>query len=497
MPTLFMKLTHEDKVLRPNALRALVLGEATVGFTLDIGLNYYRGMPLSSVEKLEITIDGSPVARELMLFEYNEKLFMPDQLGLAFTEFWDIKHDLRVRVYNGGLADGEHEVSVLLHLRNVYMQFGPGAYGMVDGSASRLLTLEKCPAAAQKSVIDATTGVRPPREDGVSSHTIGTIEQAVSLYGFEERLVDVPEYGLADMFAELNSLGVRKYELIGSMVFSQYPHPTRAEIAAVRALSEEYGVEINSYGGYLDKGRITGHDADDADLMLDITADLMTARDLGAKYLRSGDIPLHLFEASAAMAQRYGVRIGIEVHAPHKPSDPSIQAMLAKMDELDSPFLGFVPDFGCFIERPAQPALDRHIANGAKPELLDYVIAHRHDGVDEAGMQAKIAEMGGGEAEKWAISEMFGFLSFGPADIDGFKSLLHRVQYFHSKFYHVTEDLTDPQIPVQKLLAAIVESGFSGVLLSEYEGHAFHLDDAHEQLARHLRLEQKVLADLV
>ena len=104
--------------------------------------------------------------------------------------------------------------------------------------------------------------------------------------------------------------------------------------------------------------------------------------------------------------------------------------------------------------------------------------------------------MGGGEPEKLAISEMYGFLSFGPADIEGFKTLLHRVQYFHSKFYHVTEDLTDPQIPVEKLLAAIVESGFEGVLLSEYEGHAFHLDDAHEQLERHLRLEQRILRGL-
>ncbi len=326
---------------------------------------------------------------------------------------------------------------------------------------------------------------------------IGTIEQAVSLYGFEERFVDVPEYGVEEMFIELNQLGVDKCELIGSMVFDQYPRPKATEIAAVLAAAGKYGITVNSYGGYLDKGKISGHDATDADLMLDITADLMTAHDLGATYLRSGDIPLHLLEASAAMAERYGVRIGIEIHAPHKPSDASVQAMLAKMDEIDSPYLGMVPDFGCFIERPAQPALDRHIANGANPELLNYVIENRHAGLDEAGMQARIAEMGGGEAEKWAISEMFGFLSFGPADIEGFKTLLHRVQYFHSKFYHVTEDLTDPQIPVEKLLAAIVESGFEGVLLSEYEGHAFHLDDAHEQLARHLKLEQKILTGLV
>ncbi len=141
---------------------------------------------------------------------------------------------------------------------------------------------------------------------------------------------------------------------------------------------------------------------------------------------------------------------------------------------------------------PAQPAIDRHLANGARQELIDYVIEHRHDGLDEPGMQAQIASMGGGVAEKAAVSEFFGFLSFGPADVEGgFTTLLHRTQYFHSKFYHVTEDLQDPQIPVERLLEAIVKSGFEGILLSEYEGHAFHLDDAHEQLERHLRSSRR------
>lgn len=143
MPTLFMKLPHEDKVLRPDALRELTLEGQTVGFTLDIGLNYYRGLPLSAVEELEVTVDGEAIPAGRMLFEYNEKLFMPEQLALAWTEFWGIKRDLHLRVYGDPLADGEHEVGVRLILRNVYMQFGPGAYGMVDGSATRTLTLQK------------------------------------------------------------------------------------------------------------------------------------------------------------------------------------------------------------------------------------------------------------------------------------------------------------------------------------------------------------------
>jgi len=143
MPTLFMKLVHEDKVLRPQALRVLRLGEETVGYSLDIGLNYYRGLPLSAVEKLELSVDGQAVPEHLMLFEFNEKLFQIDHLAQAWTEFWSIKKDLRLKVFNGGLAQGEHEVALRLELRNVSMRFGPGVYGMIDGSATRTLTLCK------------------------------------------------------------------------------------------------------------------------------------------------------------------------------------------------------------------------------------------------------------------------------------------------------------------------------------------------------------------
>jgi len=140
MPTTYMRLGFEDKVLRPDALRPLVLTKP-VGFSLDIGLNYYRGLPLSAIEDFELVVDGERIPDGLLLFEYNRKLFPLDQVRLAFTEFWSVKKDLRVLVYNGGLEPGRHTVDLTLHLRNVYMQFAPGVWGMVDGSMTRELEL--------------------------------------------------------------------------------------------------------------------------------------------------------------------------------------------------------------------------------------------------------------------------------------------------------------------------------------------------------------------
>jgi hypothetical protein len=141
MPTSYLKLPYTEVVLRPGALQPLVLAAGSVGFTLDIGLNYYRGLPLSAVEEFELTVDGERIPDHLLLFEYDRKLFMPNQLSAAAWEFWSIKKPLRVRAFNGGLADGEHSVDVRLILRSVYMQFAPGVWGLIDGSASQTLEL--------------------------------------------------------------------------------------------------------------------------------------------------------------------------------------------------------------------------------------------------------------------------------------------------------------------------------------------------------------------
>ena len=142
MSTSYLKLPHEAKVLRDDALRQLCLNGATVGFVLHVGLNYYRGLPLSAIERFQITIDGAVVPEHLILVEHNDKLFAVDQLPLAFTEFWGVKRDLHVRVYNGGLAAGEHHVTVGIDLRCIYMELAPGIWGMIDGSAERDLMLQ-------------------------------------------------------------------------------------------------------------------------------------------------------------------------------------------------------------------------------------------------------------------------------------------------------------------------------------------------------------------
>jgi hypothetical protein len=138
-----MKLGFVDQVIREEGFYNLTLNGRTVGVNIDLGLNYYRGLAVSCIEKLEVAIDGQVIAPELMLFNLEGKKWSVDKLPLLFEEYWGIKKTAHLQIFNNGLTEGEHEVKVTLQLRNPYMKFAPLTYGGVDSSCSKRIVLKE------------------------------------------------------------------------------------------------------------------------------------------------------------------------------------------------------------------------------------------------------------------------------------------------------------------------------------------------------------------
>jgi hypothetical protein len=176
------------------------------------------------------------------------------------------------------------------------------------------------------------------------------------------------------------------------------------------------------------------------------------------------------------------------------PSDPFTQAMVAALKAADAQWLGICPDFGCFIEGPSPAAYAAYTARGARPELLDHIVAAINAGAERDQVAAQVAARGGGPAEAQAIEDWFGFMGWEPADVTGFKALLPYCRYFHGKFYSIDAAGEESIIPHAALLGAIADHGFDGVVLTEYEGWQFGCDDAEEQVRRHLAMSRRILA---
>lgn len=141
MPTKFSRLGFEKRVIRPDGFYNILLNRKQVGFNLDLRINYYRGLPLSCVQKLEVEVDGEKIPEHLMQFQLREKVFTISELPNMYREYWGSKTPAHLLIYNYGLEPGEHDVNVTLEFKSPYMDFGPGEYGIIDGSAEERLQL--------------------------------------------------------------------------------------------------------------------------------------------------------------------------------------------------------------------------------------------------------------------------------------------------------------------------------------------------------------------
>jgi hypothetical protein len=109
-------------MLDDDALRA-----ADDGFELDVHLNWYRSLPLSSVKTLELTVNGERIPRDAISFAVNGSDYTLDELAERWDEIWFVLDAATLRVRGLPIAAGDDaEVSLRLGNRIPYILIGPG-----------------------------------------------------------------------------------------------------------------------------------------------------------------------------------------------------------------------------------------------------------------------------------------------------------------------------------------------------------------------------------
>lgn len=108
-------------MLDDDALRA-----TDDGFELDVHLNWYRSLPLSSVKTVELTVDGEGVSRDDIRFAVNGGDYALDELAERWDEMWFVLDPATLRVRRPLVRSGEQaEVTVRLGNRIPYILIGP------------------------------------------------------------------------------------------------------------------------------------------------------------------------------------------------------------------------------------------------------------------------------------------------------------------------------------------------------------------------------------
>jgi hypothetical protein len=114
-----------DKYLIDAAsLRNTGPAEAPTGFAFEAKLGYYRGLGLSMIERLEVSIDGETLPRDAVRFDEGPGALTLDEMATAYDRRWPFGTPATILVdHAGGFPAGEHDLGFIEQLRVSYLPF--------------------------------------------------------------------------------------------------------------------------------------------------------------------------------------------------------------------------------------------------------------------------------------------------------------------------------------------------------------------------------------
>lgn len=124
-------------IIGPDTLRNIAHDAQTTGFAFDAKLAYYRGLGLSMVEDIVVTVDGTPIPRDAIRFHDQERGALTlDELETCYDGRWEFGTYATIEVAQpGGLSSGEHTIEIVEKLRVSYLPF------LLHGADSKTLSV--------------------------------------------------------------------------------------------------------------------------------------------------------------------------------------------------------------------------------------------------------------------------------------------------------------------------------------------------------------------
>jgi len=92
------------------------------GYEFGIRLPYYRGLGISMVEDIQLTVDDNPVDSENIEFRLKGKSMSLKDMETDYETVWDMGEVAYLSVnHPGGLTLGKHKIELVESLRISYM----------------------------------------------------------------------------------------------------------------------------------------------------------------------------------------------------------------------------------------------------------------------------------------------------------------------------------------------------------------------------------------
>ena len=318
---------------------------------------------------------------------------------------------------------------------------------------------------------------------------MSNVKLGVTLYSFSTEYCQ-GKMTLEDCIRTAKELGAAGFEIVATQMIPSYPYVSDKFLGELKAICQYYDMEPVSYGANCDRGLRGDRNLTGDEMVAMAVRDIKNAHKMGCKVVREQWLmgPEN-FAKLAPFAEHYGVKVGIEVHNPETPITQSTKDYIAAIDKNGSKYLGLIPDFGCFANKPNKMNWDNALADGADEKLLEMARDMKYDNVPYDEAVKRLTAAGAKKVELTTMRDMYTFLTFKKdvsAELQGLKDIIPYCIHMHGKYHYMYENLQEAAIPYDDIMKIVSESDYDGYIVSEYE--EYNSGHSIEMLRRHLKM---------
>jgi sugar phosphate isomerase/epimerase len=283
----------------------------------------------------------------------------------------------------------------------------------------------------------------------------------------------------ADLDALVNEVAARDLgpglELVGFQSLRGWPRPDAETVRHVRSLVERSGLTPSCLAVNNDLRLYPGRLLTDQESLEYVRLQIQHAADLGFPVVRVG---IETGPATLAdlllFAEKRNIKIGVEIHAPMTMDAPPVAELKEFFVRMDSPSLGFIPDFSSSMRAVPNVVDEAHQKAGIDPQLTALAKALWKEAgptvakFDE--LEQRAAALGASPGEIGSLKMIF--TMHGRMAPERWSDFFPHVVHIHGKFYGV-ENGEDASIDYAAIARALRDENYTGFISSEYEAHVY------------------------
>lgn len=304
------------------------------------------------------------------------------------------------------------------------------------------------------------------------------------------------QYTLGELLRKVAGEGVGPgVEIVGFQSIRGFPKLPADFVREFRDTMDELELVPTALGSNIDIAIRRDRDMTTDERVEYALPQIDAARALGFPVLRIqiGADPATL-ERLAPYAERAGVKLGMEIHAPEGPRTPAMQRVREAYERIGSDHLGFIPDFSSTMHRVTDGLVQSFVDAGLPHALADEVQRvwsgdaspgeRLQEFVDVAARQ--------GVDEKTARLASQAFTMNGHEPAESWADIIPLVFHVHAKFYEIDDDGNEPAIDYEANLGVFRDAGYTGTISSEWESHHWTPNDSLNTFT-HIKRQQALI----